>query len=152
MEGTSAVTEPFIIPAAQLRELADSRKKIHEDARAALLLAALAIETLQDQVTKANSLAILEIEAADRSLNRALTAHAALAKVEALCDYGDKFGDTGVSMAQLRAALGGRAATPAPAEDWPCIADGCGCDPQRMQRPWCQREARSLDHGRGGER
>lgn len=25
------------------------------------------------------------------------------------------------------------------AEAWPCIADGCGCDPQRMHRPWCQR-------------
>lgn len=51
--------------------------------------------------------------------------------------------------AEMDYAIRERAATPAPAEDWPCIADGCGCDPQRMRHPWCQREARF--GRRGGE-
>lgn len=40
------MTGPFIIAPETLREIATSRRKMHVDARAALLLAAFAIEYL----------------------------------------------------------------------------------------------------------
>lgn len=57
--------KPFIIPPAQLREMADSRRKIHDDARAALLLAAHAIETLQSKITVVETLCEREARVVD---------------------------------------------------------------------------------------